>query len=396
MAEPTYPTYSFAHDADAAMRADAFGRWDEVREAERVFLTTDLEHRVWYLTRFDDVHAALRDTDTFSSIAVSAIDPTPPENRRRWIPTEIDPPEHGRFRSLLNARLSPGLVADMEPDIRARARELVEGIAPSRGGDFMAQFSKRFPTTIFMGMMGLPVAEADMFLGWVEELLHVSGDDPDFSRRRAATAQVYGYLGELLAERRAAPRGDIVSHLLASEVGGRPLTDDELLNMCFLLYMAGLDTVAGALGYAWQHFADHPAQRRALTAVPGSLPVAMEELLRLYSIVVTGRVVTRDVEVAGCPIRAGDRVVLALPAANRDSAAFDRATDAVLDREANRHLAFGAGPHRCAGNHLARAELRIAFEEWHRVIPDYEVAPGAVLTSHGGGVMGLDALPLVW
>jgi cytochrome P450 len=220
--------------------------------------------------------------------------------------------------------------------------------------------------------------------------------DPDGEIRAGFMLSIAGYLGELLAARRAERRDDIISYLVGCSVDGRPLTDAELMEMCFLLYMAGLDTVAGMIGFMFWHLAEHPDHRRALVADESLIPDAVEEFLRYYSIVNTSRVVTRDADFGGCPMKAGDRAVLPTAAANRDPRAFTDADAFVIDRRPNRHIAFGAGPHRCLGSHLARLELRVALEEWHRRIPEYGIADGATVRQDVSGVSVVENLPLVW
>ncbi|WP_241756233.1 cytochrome P450 [Actinomadura sp. RB99] len=201
---------------------------------------------------------------------------------------------------------------------------------------------------------------------------------------------------ELIAERRRDPRDDVVSAALAFEPDGRPVTDDELLQLCTLLFLAGLDTVAAQLSYSFWHLARHDADRARITADPGIVPDAVEELLRAYSLVLPARKRVTDAASHGCPMGAGDMVMLPLAMANRDPRAFPDPRTVDFDRTPNRHIAFGAGPHRCLGSHLARLELRVAVEEWHRRIPHYRVPDGARPTEHASLVLGLDTLPLAW
>jgi cytochrome P450 len=285
----------------------------------------------------------------------------------------------------------------MEDGIRAFCVELIDKIATGSGCDLQQDFARQFPTTIFMKLFGMPVERADELLAWVGQLMHTNADaDPEGAIRGDAITKIMGFLGELIAERQAAPRDDIVSHLTGSTIDGRPLTIEELLEMSFLLYMAGLDTGAGMLSYTFWHLAGHPEDQQLVRDHPAAIPQFIEECLRRYSIVTTARVVTRDVEFAGCPMKAGDRIVASTASANRDPQEFDRGDEFVRDREVNRHIAFGAGPHRCVGSHLARLELRIALEEWHKRIPEYRLADDAIVEQHVGGVAGVDTMPLVW
>ncbi|MGH9112822.1 MAG: cytochrome P450 [Acidimicrobiales bacterium] len=384
----------FDHADAPGVLADPFGEWDRLREAYGAFGSDKNPTRtVWFLLRHDDIHRALQEPDLFSSRSVV---PFTDENHR-WIPEELDPPEHAKYRQPLNPLFSPSRVEAMEPEIRAFCVELVDGLAAKGSCDLLADFARLFPTTIFIRLMGLPVSEAEQFLRWAHELMHTKPDaDPDGAIRGGAMTSIMRYLGSLIAARQAEPLDDIVGHLVTSTIDGRALTMEELLETCFLLCMAGLDTVAGMLTYTFKHLVEHPEHQELVRSRPEVIGDVIEECLRMYAIVTTSRVVTRDVEFAGCPMKAGDRIVTPTASANRDPAAFERADAFVADRNPNRHIAFGAGPHRCVGSHLARLELRIAVEEWHQRIPTYRIADGAVIEQHVGGVAGIDVLPITW
>ena len=209
---------------------------------------------------------------------------------------------------------------------------------------------------------------------------------------------VMGYFMALIKDRREHPdagRSDILSQAIDWKIDGEPIPDQDLLDFCLLMFMAGLDTVAAQLTFSFWHLATHDTDRQRIVDEPAIIPTAIEEFLRYYSFVTPGRKVMKDTEIAGCPIKDGEMVYLPLVSANRDPREFDRAGEVVIDREVNRHIAFGAGPHRCLGSHLARQELRVAMEMWHERIPHYRIAEGAEIREHGGQV-GIDALPLVW
>jgi cytochrome P450 len=384
----------FDYNSDPGLLAETWARWDELRDRYRFFRADFGPDPIWVVTRYRDVHEALQDPGLFSSAAVAVNDPV---GAHRWNPEELDPPEHGKYRQLLVPYFSPGAVRDLEPRIRSWCVELVEGFAADGRCDFVDRFARLYPTMIFMGIMGLPVERSETMLTWVHELMHTSPlDDADGAVRGAATQKIMGLLMDLVGERRRQPRGDLVSALVQAEVDGARIADGELLQMLFLLYMAGLDTVAGELGAIFHHLATNPDDRRVLVEQPWTIPVAVEELLRAYSIVTTGRLVTRDVDWHGCPMKQGHRVLLSTLSADRDPAEFPDADRVVLDRARNRHLAFGAGPHRCLGSYLARTELAIAVEEWHARIPEYRLEDPAAVRRHSGGVVGFDHLPLVW
>ena len=385
----------FNHETDARLVHEYPAVWDGYRQQSRAFRSDAAGWDVWYLLGFDEVREAFQRSDLFSSRVVIPF--APEKDQMPWIPLTLDPPEHQKYRRLLNPWFSEATAKEITPRVRERCIELIESFRSAGRCDLVNHFARLYPTTIFMKIMGLPVEESGKFLGWIDEMMHTTdAADPDRSIRMRAQQTVAQYLGELINARRKDPRDDLVTYLTRATVDDRPLTDMELLAISFLLYMAGLDTVAGMLTYIFRHLAEHPEHRKTLRERPESIPDAVEEFLRYYAIVTTSRVVTRDTEFGGCPMRAGDRVVLPTAAANRDPQQIAEAEEFELGRSQNRHLSFGAGPHRCLGSHLARVELAVAIEEWHRRIPDYRIEPAAKITQHVAGVAGLDTLPLVW
>jgi cytochrome P450 len=393
---------------DPELVADPWNTWDRLREESRAFVASEAapDWDVWTLMRYDDVHAALRDPDLFSSRSVlhvyqgpKLVDAAEADAVRGMIPEELDPPEHTKYRQLLTPLFAPQVVETLEPMIRSWCVELIEGFLAQGRCDLNTDFARQYPTMIFLRLMGLPQGGVGDFLETVQERIREAtsmGLSQQQSMSAAYIMAMSEYMNTVLDERRVERQNDIVSYLLDLEVDGRPLDDTELQQICTLLYAAGLDTVAGELGYMFLHLATNPKHRRLVTAEPERIPSFVEEALRVYSIVTTNRIVTRDVDFAGCPMKAGDRVLLSIPAADRDPLQFARADTFDVDRANNRHIAFAAGPHRCLGSHLARLELQIAVEEWHRRIPQYTLADDAEVTFHIGGVAGVDTLPLEW
>ncbi|MCU1395518.1 MAG: cytochrome [Ilumatobacteraceae bacterium] len=384
----------FDHNSNAALIADHRGEWKRLREESPVFRSDKAgDYTLWYLLTYTDNHAAMQDWETFSSSTVQAIG----DSAHKLMPVELDPPEHTKYRRLLSAEFSPSAAERMEPDIRQLCVELIDAFADKGQCDVVADFAMKFPTTVFLRMMGLPVEHLDAFLDRAHRLIQTSkDDDPDGSKRAIAAMEIVGDIAAVIAARRQAPQKDLASHLVAAEIDNAPIGDMELYAMGFLLYVAGLDTVANIIGYSLHHLALDPALRQRLIDDPSLIPEANEEFLRLYSLATGARVVTRDVEFAGCPMKQGDRIVYSTASAGRDPQQFPDPDTLILGRTPNRHLAFGAGPHRCVGAHLARLELRIALEEWLRRIPDFRLADEAVVTEHVGAVSGLDTVPLVW
>ncbi|HEY6396748.1 MAG TPA: cytochrome P450 [Solirubrobacteraceae bacterium] len=386
---------------DVSQMLEAGSYWrkaDELREAGPVFFNTYAQG-YWMFTRHDEVRDIYRNPEIFSS---ESITPWEPEPVYRFVPTQIDRPEHLKYRRVLNPWFSPAAVDRIGPEARVICRRLVEELAPKGSCDFVTEFALRYPTEVFLAMLGLPGSDADVFVRWVEDFFRGFGGDPaGLEPMIKALDGIREYWVAALAERRGepAPRdGDLASHLLHCTVDDRPLTDAEMLDMLTVLVLAGLDTTRASLGYMFQHLAAHPDDRRRLVEQPELIPSAVEEALRLYTIIFgDGRKVTRDTDFYGCPLKKGDMVYGLVSGANRDPREYDRAGEFVIDRKGNHHLGFASGPHRCLGTHLARREMQLAVEEWLRVIPDFHIATDGVLLERGGGaMMSLLTLPLAW
>jgi len=251
-------------------------------------------------------------------------------------------------------------------------------------------------------MFGLPMAELPRFLAMKDGVIRpdvVVGQEfghPDTEAHQQRTADsIYEYFEEVIDERAGAPRDDFLSHFLTAEVDGDRLTHEEILDICFLFLIAGLDTVTASLDCFYGHLAEHPETRRKLVEETDAIPAMVEEMLRWETPVMGGaRVATSDTRIGEFEIAEGEMVMALLGAANVDAAEFPDADQLVFDREVNRHLAFGGGIHRCLGSHLARLELRVALREWHRRIPDYRIKPGAELV-YTAGIRTLASFPML-
>jgi len=367
--------------------------WNELRERCPIAHTERLGGS-WLPTTYADVTAIARDVEHFSSRHVGVVPPSDEDDAllpEGLPPIAADPPVHTWTRRLLLPWFSPRRVAEYEKYTRELCRELVAGLAPRGRADAAADYAQQIPVRVIGIVLGVPESMSDTFTGWVRSVLEFANDPP---RRDAARNELVAYFTDLMDRRRHEPGDDLVSSLLHSEVDGAPVPDGFILGTVALTLIAGVDTTWSAIGSALWHLATHDDDRRRLVAEPALLPTAIEELLRAYSPVTMARIVASDVEFEGCPMREGDRVLLSFAAANRDPAAFPDAGRVVLDREVNRHVAFGAGIHRCAGSNLARMELRVALEEWLAGIPEFRLAPAAEVTWAGGQVRGPRQLPV--
>jgi cytochrome P450 len=347
------------------------------------------------LSRLADIEMALKRTDVFSS-NMDAVDLG---NLRPLIPLQIDPPKHAEYRRILDPLFTPREMARREPGITALVNEMIDRFADRGKCDFHAEFAVPLPCTVFLRLLGLPLEDLESFLAWKDGVIRPEGvSNPKEHREAAAPAakQIYEYFDRAIDDHIDSPRDDVLSALITADLEGRPLTREELLDICFLFLIAGLDTVTDSLDCFFVYLARHPDQRRLLVEQPDILASAIEEMLRWETPVPgVARVAVQDVDVAGCPVGKGERVSPLLGAANTDPAEFPDPDIVDFRRNPNRHRAFGGGPHRCLGSHLARIELRVALREFHRRIPDYEIPAGVTLT-YTRGLRSVEALPLTF
>jgi cytochrome P450 len=321
-------------------------------------------------------------------------------NVRPLIPLSVDPPDHSKYRKLLDPLFAPRRMDAAEPDITARVHHFMDEFVDRGECHFTNEFAVPFPSAVFLGLMGLPWDELDAMLRMKDGIIRPGGFEltmEERQRRMEQTGQdIYAYFNKILDEREKDPQDDILTQFLHAKVDGEQLTREDILDICFLFLLAGLDTVTDSLTCSFAYLAQHPHHRQQIVDDPSIIPSAVEELLRWESPVPgVPRFCTEDTEVAGCPVKKGDSVGVSVGAANVDTAEFPDAFDVRFDREVNRHLAFGGGVHRCLGSHLARRELRVVLREWHRRIPEYELKPGIEL-HYVMGLRSVENLELVW
>jgi cytochrome P450 len=340
----------------------------------------------------------LRDPGLFSS-STSAHDL---KTKRPLIPLQIDQPDHRRYRKLLDPLFAPQRMKALEESTTALVNDLIDGFVDEDEIDFCARFSTPFPSQVFLTLFGLPLEELPRFLAMKDGVIRpdqVVGHDfghPETEAHQQQTADsIYAYFERVIAQRAGERRDDMLSHFLHEGEDGDRLTHEEILDICFLFLIAGLDTVTASLDCFFGYLVDHPDARRRMVEEPDAIPTMVEEMLRWETPVMgCARVATRDTTIADVEVREGEQVMALLGAANVDEAEFADAGTLVWNRSANRHLAFGGGIHRCLGSHLARLELRIALREWHRRIPEYRTKPGVEL-NYTAGIRTLDRFPML-
>jgi cytochrome P450 len=345
------------------------------------------------LTRYEDVLWALKHPEYFSSDRVVQIG-----NEVPLIPLSVDPPEHAKYRRLLDPQFSPKKMGELEPEMRKLVNEVVDGFIDRGTFDFHEEFATPLPSTFFLALMGLPQDDLPLFLQWRDNTIRPDAATIEEANeiREHTGQEITEYFERALDEQRVTPGDRLLGMLVHAEIEGRPLTRAELLGMCHLLLLGGLDTVTATLDCMIVYLANHPERRQAIIDDPELIPSAVEELLRHQSpVMVVPRKLVQDVEIGGVLCQAGDSASLVLGAADVDTTEFEDADDVRFDRGRNRHVAFGGGPHRCLGSHLARLELRVAVEEFHRRIPTYEIPAGTQI-HFSPGIRQADHLPLVF
>jgi cytochrome P450 len=345
---------------------------------------SDQHDGYWVATRYEDVLRVAQDWQSFSSelgITVPAMDGGDGSGRSmKILPVGVDPPLHREFKRLINAYFTPAAVAPWEGPTRELVNRLIDGFVERGACDFMEDFARPYPGLAFFDLaLHAPADDLDDLNRW-GTLASVPGRPEQLD----SLMKLAGWIGPFIeARRREGPQGDVVDAVMAAEIEGRPITDEEVVGTIQLLVLGGLETTAGVLGSAMLRFCEHPEILAELRRRPDRIPAAVEELLRLDgSFICIGRTARHDAEVDGHTVSAGERVIIYWASANRDEGEFERPDEFDLDRERNRHVAFGAGPHRCAGSNLARMNLRIALEELVDRVRDVKLQPGAEVEFH--------------
>lgn len=344
------------------------------------------------ITRRGDVESALRSSAVYSSKAEAVA----LGNVRPLIPLQIDPPKHVKYRRILDPLFAPRAMALLEDEVAELVVATMATFSAKGTCDLHEEFTVPLPCTVFLKLMGLPLEDLDLFLEIKDGIIRPGGatmEDQE-AQRRATAQKIYDYFGSMVERQRGLGAPGLLTRIMESELDGERLTDDEVLDICFLFIIAGLDTVTDSLDCMFAYLAQNPEDRRRIVADPSLIPSAVEELLRWESPVpVVARMAAEDAEVGGCPIKQGSHVMLLLASANTDDGHDPELGTVDLARNPNPHLAFGGGVHRCLGSHLARLELRVTLREFHQRIPEYALVPGTVL-QYTEGLRSLHHLPI--
>ena len=349
----------------------------------------------WLPTRYEDVAAIAYDTERFSSRSIIMSNFRPPREMAPVggsPPISSDPPFHHDARKLLLPAFTKAAVTRQEPATRAFCHSLIDAFDGREVVDAARDYAQHIPMRVIADMLGFPPEDGPQFRQFVETTLEGVNLPPE--ERMARMSKLFDYLLAHVREHLDHPREDLTTYLINAELHGCKLEPSHVVGTMALLLIAGIDTSWSAIGASLWHLARTTVDRERLVAEPGLLPTAMEEFLRAYAPVTMARLVKDDMHWHGVDMRADDWILLSFPSANRDPVQFDRAGQVVIDREVNRHAAFGLGIHRCVGSHLARMELRVALEVWLERIPEFTLDDQSAVTWSAGQIRGPRTLPL--
>jgi cytochrome P450 len=377
--------------------------WKELRESCPIAHTTRWGGS-WLPTKYEDMQAMVRMVPALSSRSPAVIPPAP-ELRAELVaelkeygsenpPITADPPEQIPYRRLILPFFTPKAVEVHREFTEQLCHELIDQFIGAGSCDAASDYAQQIPPRVIAQMLGIDPGRGDEFTEWTRGVLEFGQTQPEL--RRKYRLVIRDFFAELVAERRPSPGDDMISKLIKSEIDGEPLSDHTIIGMCNLLLVAGIDTTWSSIGSALWHFAGHADDRRRLAGEPELFSTAIEEMLRFYAPVTMARKVTEPVTVGDANFVPGERVLLNFPAANHDPAVFENPDEIVIDRQHNRHIAFGVGIHRCAGSNLARMEMDVSLRVWFERMPEFELSAPEQVTWAGGQVRGPRSVPVVF
>lgn len=376
---------------DPRLEADpyaVFAQWIAEAPGEVVWTTANGGH--WMIMRSAAIVDALQTPELFSSKHTAI----PPQTTRiKLIPEELDPPEHTKYRSILNKRLGPKMMKFFDGRTRKIANELIDKVEADGQADLMQALTIPMPSGLFLEMVGLPTTRIFEFVEWKDQLF--KGTD---EQKAAAFAKIIALLEETIADKRENPgEFDLMSFLITEgRIDDQPISHDDLMSYGFLFFIAGLDTVTSLMTACFAYIAKNPGMQERLMAQPSLIADFTEEMLRRFSVVNMVRTATQDFEWRGVSIRKDEQFVCSSVIANLDPEEFPDPLAVDPVREDNRHIGFGAGPHRCAGSHLARTEIAATLQEVLPRLPRLRVTEGAELRYTPGSLLGLTSLSVTW
>ena len=384
------PVYEFDYIADPGLLADVHDRYWELKETAPPVFWTNAHGGHWMCNTASSVSQVIRHPEIYSSRYLS-IPPNP--NQPTMIPEMLDPPEHRPYRQMLRPFFESKAIAPLEARVVEWTDQLLGEIVETGECEFVSSIASRLPVAVFMELFGFPMEKFDEFRHLVVGFFNARATPAE---RNALAQTILGHLAELIQQRLAEPRDDMISKIIVAEVDGRRLTFEELMSIGFLMFLAGLDTVTNAMSFGMRHLAHDEALRQRAIDDPDVIPDLVEELLRRYAFVATPRYIVADTELEGVKLFAGDCILAPLPLVGWDEGLNPDPKSVSVERQFYRHAAFGSGIHTCLGLHLARMELIVFYRAWFCRIGHIRQIERGDETCRGGSVMALEHLHLAW
>lgn len=384
------PVYEFDYIADPGLLADVHDRYWELKETAPPVFWTNAHGGHWMCNTASSVSQVIRHPEIYSSRYLS-IPPNP--NQPTMIPEMLDPPEHRPYRQMLRPFFESKAIAPLEARVVEWTDQLLGEIVETGECEFVSSIASRLPVAVFMELFGFPMEKFDEFRHLVVGFFNARATPAE---RNALAQTILGHLAELIQQRMAEPRDDMISKIIVAEVDGRRLTFEELMSIGFLMFLAGLDTVTNAMSFGMRHLAHDEALRQRAIDDPDVIPDLVEELLRRYAFVATPRYIVADTELEGVKLFAGDCILAPLPLVGWDEGLNPDPKSVSVERQFYRHAAFGSGIHTCLGLHLARMELIVFYRAWFCRIGHFRQIERGDETCRGGSVMALEHLHLAW
>lgn len=389
---PPELVFPFDIYADPRVSSDVQRSYNRaIKDAPDIFWTPENGGH-WMVRRMDAIAAIATDPAHFS---VREMQIPRVENPPFFIPLSLDPPDNLPYRRAMAPMFGPKAIKGLEPRLRYWAKEIVSKVAGKGRCDFMAEVAKVYPVTIFMELMGMDLSRLSEFRHLAESFFE---NQNNAEKMAELSAQILGIMKELVDQKRANPDEKLMSHFVHADMGeGKPMNDDEILAMSFVLFLGGMDTVTNVTGFAYQQLAQMPALQKRLANDPEGLAAPFsEEAVRAFGVVNSPRLVVKDIDLLGVPFRKGEMVLNLLPVGSRDDRKFDEPDVLDIDRKRTAHITFSTGPHLCIGHVLGRAEIRVLTEEWFKQVHSFEIASDDPRAFRTGTVMALEDLQLSW
>lgn len=373
--------------------------WRDMRERCPI-AHTESQGGAWVFTKYDDIQALVKKTPELSNRQPTVF---PMQGDKDLLadyfadmmpPLTKDPPEHAPLKRLLLPFFSMKAVEAHRAYTEQLCHGLIDGFIEKGTCDAAEDYARQISPRVIGYLLGVDPGQTDQFVDWVQGFVELGA--ADYEVRAKNFRALRRFLDDEITKRRSDPGEDYISRLIASDIDGEPVPHLMILNMCMLLLVAGVDTTWSSIGSSLLHFASHEEDRQRLVAQPELLPNAVEEMLRLHSPASAGRIAMENVEHEGFTFERGERLILSLPAANRDPATFENPDEADIGRERNRHVAFGVGIHRCVGSNLARLEMEVAIKVWFERIPEFRLSDPDAVTWSAGQVRGARTVPVTF